>query len=218
MMKMFNQYSTVILFLVLLTGCSGGHYKDNEKNEVEMSFANHSENEFFTIYYPKDWVCDDARWGGKDAVTNEMDLFPSPIRNRPIYGNATEPWLHCVKSVIHFEYQTAKEAAAMSIKWDSVVLEKDGLLVGGYPAYLTVMVGKDNADTVIHQQYTVLIPCSYTVFYFTANYSKSREETDCTIMEKIIASIRFKPEVEKPVDNWLEKVETYYAETHHLDK
>lgn len=212
MIKMFNQYSAVMLFLALLTGCSGDHYKDNEKNEDEMSFANHSENEFFTISYPKDWVCNDEGWGGRDAVTNEMDLFPSPIRNRPLYSNATEPWLHCVKSFMHFEHKSAKEAAAMSIKWDSVVWEKDGLLVDGYPAYLTVMVSKDDVDTVVHRQYVVLIPCSYTVFYFTANYSKSRGDTDCAIMEKIISSIRFKPEVEWSVDDWLERLESYYAE------
>ena len=200
---------TVLLILISLSGCVNVN-KGNKTKDEHTCPVNRSENEYFSVSYPKDWVCNDEGWGGKNSVINEMDLFPDGMYTRFSYEGVAEPWFHCVKSALHNEYQSADEAASMTFKQGTVVLEQGGLLVDGYPAHLTVMVSDEGTDTMVHRRYVVLIPNSYTVFYFTANYSKHREETDGAIMEEIIASIRFKPEVEKPVDNWLDMLMSHF--------
>ena len=99
--------SLILQFLLCVTlfACTSSRKEQTTETIVADPLPSKYENEYFSLYYPKDWTYNDTKWGGMDSTQNEVDIYPVPLPGQRWEDMDVPCWIHCVKAFLNIQWK-----------------------------------------------------------------------------------------------------------------
>ena len=186
-----------LLIIALLIGLYSCSSSSNNSSSVEEPSPIKYENELFSVLVPNGWMCDSTGWKGLDSMSNVVDFYdPSGI----LYLHFVKVFLNIKWKNIEEATEFAKTAKILSGDDSELLLQKDSLEVGGYPASILLYANYVDNDTIIQKQFVSYLEDSHIIMYFNVNFRPQDWETAEDLGNRIISTIKLKS-VMNPLDN-----------------
>ncbi len=197
-----NLFTKQIVFLfaiaLLVLSCS------NNKHKVKTTGTKNTEattkkyeNEYFSVSYPNDWICDVE----EIDMTDSIPFMRKGIRATLCNSNPYAPW-HLVmiqKSAMFDAMQTPEEWRDLSVQLkqfedDYIGIAEaymiDSISFGNYPAAMAGLVAfNEYGDTIIHKQLVVMI--EKQVYYLNNSFPLRNSDEIQKKGDRILSSVRF---------------------------